>query len=580
MSRAPSIRPMSVNVEVARVLYEIGELHALRGDVFRSRAYLRAAQRVESLTPDVREVHDREALAAIPGVGKGIAAVIAEYLTTGTARQLTELRADLPTGLVALLEVEGIGPKTARRLHRDLGVTSIAELEAAARAGRIRQLRGFGPKSEANLIRAIAAHRGMPRRILLGHILPVVHEIEGYLTECDAVERVKAAGSARRRRETVGDLDVLVASGQGAAVVAHFMAMPGVSRVVSRGTTRSTVVLRSALQVDLRVIPPHSYGAALQYFTGSKAHNVKLRTLAVKQGYKLNEYGLFRRDDDVPVASDDEAAIYARLGLDPIPPELREDRGEIEAAATGSLPELVRREQLRGDLHVHSDWSDGAASLAAIAQEAARLGLAYVAICDHAQSLGVARGLDADRLRAQMTAIDRLNRDATVVTLLKGVEANVLADGRLDLPRAVLRDLDVVVASLHSGFKASRKALTARVVSAIHHDAVTAIGHPTGRLIQRRAAYPLDLDAVFEAAAQQRVMLEINAHPERLDLNDVHSRAAQAHGVTLCIGTDAHALDQLRYLDLGVAVARRGWLTPRDVANTRDATALLRAAAR
>jgi DNA polymerase (family 10) len=536
MSRAPLYPAMSVNVEVARVLYEIGELHALRGDVFRSRAYLRAAQRVESLTPDVREVHDREALAAIPGVGKGIAAVIAEYLTTGTVRQLTELRADLPTGLVALLEVEGIGPKTAR---------------------------GFGPKSEANLLRAIAAHRGMPRRILLGHILPVVLEIEGYLTECDAVERVEAAGSARRRRETVGDLDVLVASGQGAAVVAHFTAMPGVSRVVSRGTTRSTVVLRSALQVDLRVIPPHSYGAALQYFTGSKAHNVKLRTLAVKQGYKLNEYGLFRRDDDddVPVASDDEAAIYARLGLDPIPPELREDRGEIEAAATGSLPELVRREQLRGDLHVHSDWSDGAASLAAIAQEAARLGLAYVAICDHAQSLGVARGLDEDRLRAQMTAIDRLNRDAKAVTLLKGVEANVLADGRLDLPRAVLRDLDVVVASLHSGFKASRKALTARVVTAIHHDAVTAIGHPTGRLIQRRAAYPLDLDAVFEAAAQQRVMLEINAHPERLDLNDVHSRAAQAHGVTLCIGTDAHAIDQLRYLDL-------------------DATALLRAAAR
>jgi DNA polymerase (family 10) len=486
---------MSLNVEVARVLYEIGELYALRGDVFRSRAYLRAAQRVESLTPDVREVHDRGALDAIPGVGKGIAAVIAEYLTTGAARQLAELRGDLPPGLVALLEVEGIGPKTVRRLHRDLGVTSIAELETAARSGRLRQLKGFGPKSEANLLRAIVTHRGMPRRILLGHILPVVREIEGYLAKFDAVERVEVAGSARRRRETVGDLDVLVASEQGEAVIDHFTTMPGVSRVVSRGSTRSTVVLRSALQVDLRVIPLHSYGAALQYFTGSKAHNVKLRTLAVKQGYKLNEYGLFRRDDDVRVASGDEAAIYARLGLDAVPPELREDRGEIEAAATGSLPDLVTRSQLHGDLHVHSDWSDGTSTLAAIAEEAERQGLVYVAICDHAKSLGVARGLDEDRLRAQMTAIDHLNHDLTAVTLLKGVEVNVLADGRLDLSRAVLRDLDIVVASLHSGFKASRDALTARVVTAIHNDTVTAIGHPTGRLIQRRPPYPLKCTA-------------------------------------------------------------------------------------
>jgi len=566
---------MSVNIEVARILYEIGELYAIKGESFRSRAYIVAAQRIESLTDDIRSVYEQGKLREIPGVGKNIAFVIEEYLETGGCSHLEELRDSLPSGARELMALEGIGPRTIMKLFHELNVASIDQLEKAARSGEILKLKGFGPKSEKNVLQAIEEYRGFQKRFLLGQILPVVREIEEYMSSCGAVLQVDFAGSARRMKETVGDLDILVASEREGEAVEHFVSMPRVTRVISKGSTRSTIIIGSNLQIDLRVVAPKSYGSALQYFTGSKEHNIKLRTLAVKLGYKLNEYGLFRRKDNKKIAGETEESVYQTLGLEYVEPELREDRGEIEAAIEGSLPDLVEYNNVRGDLHVHSSWSDGNAELEEIAERAQQLGLEYVAICDHSKSLGIARGLDENRLKDQMREIERLNKNFEGFKLLKGIEVDIMADGCLDLKNSVLKDLDFVVASIHSGFKSGAEKLTERMISAIHNEYVSTIGHPTGRLIQRRQPYPLNLKKVLSVAADQRVMMEINAFPNRLDLNDINSKAAMEQGISMSIGTDAHTLGQLKYLPLGVSVARRGWLQPKNVANTLHVKELL-----
>ncbi len=567
---------MSVNAEVAEILYEISELYALKGEPYRSRAYMMAAQRIGSLTEDIREIWRRGKLQSIPGVGKSIAAVIEEYLETGQSSKLEELREGLPRGVMELIELDGVGPKKAMRLYQELGINSIDELEAAAKAGKIRRLKGFGPKTEENILRSIEEYRRRQERFLLGAILPVIDEIIAYMKECDAVLRIEPAGSARRRKETVGDLDILVLSTRPEEVVERFVSMPRVSRVISQGTTRSTVIIGANLQVDLRVIPPKSYGSALQYFTGSKAHNIKLRTIAVKKGYKLNEYGLFDRKTGERIAGETEESIYKALGLEWIEPELREDRGEVEAAMEGRLPRLVKEEEIRGDLHIHTKWSDGTGTIEEMAKKAMSLGLEYIAICDHSKSMGIARGLDEERLRKQMAEIDKLNEQLEGFRVLKGIEVDIKADGTLDLPDSVLKDLDFVVASIHSGFKADERQMTERMIRAIHNDYISAIGHPTGRIILRRRPYALNLDRVFEAAAEQGVLMEINAFPNRLDLNDVNAKAAKEHGIMMSIGTDAHAPNHMEFLDLGVAVARRGWLEPGDVINTLPVDELLR----
>ncbi len=567
---------MSVNAEVAEILYEISELYALKGEPYRSRAYMMAAQRIGSLTEDIREIWRRGELQSIPGVGKSIAAVIEEYLETGQSSKLEELREGLPRGVMELIELDGVGPKKAMKLYQELGINSIDELEAAAKAGRIRRLKGFGPKTEENILRSIEEYRRRQERFLLGAILPVIDEIIDYMKECDAVLRIEPAGSARRRKETVGDLDILVLSTRPEEVVERFVSMPRVSRVISQGTTRSTVIIGANLQVDLRVIPPESYGSALQYFTGSKAHNIKLRTIAVKKGYKLNEYGLFDRETGERIAGETEESVYKALGLEWIEPELREDRGEVEAAMEGRLPRLVKEEEIRGDLHIHTKWSDGTGTIEEMAEKAMSLGLEYIAICDHSKSMGIARGLDEERLRKQMAEIDKLNEQLEGFKVLKGIEVDIKADGTLDLPGSVLKDLDFVVASIHSGFKADERQMTERMIRAIHNDYVSAIGHPTGRIILRRRPYALNLDRVFEAAAEQGVLMEINAFPNRLDLNDVNAKAAKEHGIMMSIGTDAHAPNHMEFLNLGVAVARRGWLEPGDVINTLPVDELLR----
>ncbi|TET72420.1 DNA polymerase/3'-5' exonuclease PolX [Candidatus Bathyarchaeota archaeon] len=567
---------MSVNARVAEVLYEIGEILTIKGDRFRSRAFNVAAQRVTALTENIDEIRARGKLQEIPGVGKSIAGIVEEVLDTGGSRQLEELRESLPRGVRELMELEGVGPKTAMRVQRELGIVSIDDLEAAAKAQRLRGLRGFGEKSEENLLRAIEEHRMMQGRFLLGAVLPVIDDLVSYMSASEASLEVEVAGSARRRRDTVGDIDLLVASNEAEDVVRRFVSMPPVIRVLSEGVTKSTVVLEKNLQVDLRVIPPEGYGAALQYFTGSKEHNVKLRTIAVKKGYKLNEYGLFDRETEEKVAGEDEEGIYRTLGMDWMEPELRENRGEMEAAMEGRLPDLVRLDEIKGDLHVHTTWSDGTATIEEMARATMDRGLEYIAICDHSKSLAIAKGLDEGRLREQMAEIDGLNEGLEGFTVLKGFECDIKADGSLDLPDSVLMDLDFLVASVHSGFRSDEREMTERVIKAVHNDHVSAIGHPTGRLIQKRQPYAIDIVEVFEAAASQGVMMEINAFPDRLDLDDVNCRTAMKRGVMMSIGTDAHALNQLDFLPMGVSVARRGWLEAKDVANTLSLKELLR----
>lgn len=559
---------MSANSDVASVLYEIGEILTVKGDIFRSRAYQMAAQRITALTEDIRAIKARGELESIPGVGKSISAVISEVLDTGQSKILEELRESLPKGVRDLMELEGVGPKLAMRLNQELGVASIDDLEKAAKEGRVRELKGFGPKKEANILVSIDAYRSRQTRFLLGAILPVVDQLTKYMRESDAVLKVEVAGSARRRKETIGDLDVLASSMKPEEVTQRFITMPPVIRVVSHGTTRSTVVLEGQIQVDLRVVAPEEYGSALQYFTGSKEHNVKLRTIGVKKGFKLNEYGLFDRDTDRRVAGEDEEGIYRALGMDLMPPELRENTGEIEAAIEHRLPKLVEEKEIRGDLHIHTKWSDGTATIEEMAEKARSMGLGYIAVTDHTKSLGIARGLDEARLREQVKEIEQLNRGLEGFTVLTGTEVDVKADGSLDLPDSVLKDLDFVIASIHSGFKSDVEKMTNRLIAAMNNEYVDAVGHPTGRIIQKRNPYELNLERVFEAAAGQKVMMEINAFPDRLDLSDVNSRAAMQAGCVMEIGTDSHAANQLDFLPLGVSVARRGWLEAEDVANT------------
>jgi len=567
---------VSANAEVAAILYEIGEILTVKDDRFRSRAYLLAAQRITSLTEDIKKVKDRGELDKIPGVGKSIAATITEVLDTGESKVLEELRESLPPGVRRLMELEGVGPKNAMRLVEELKLSSIDDLEKAAREGKVRELKGFGEKKEQNILQSISDYRNRQTRFLLGAIMPVVDDILAWMSESPAVLRADVAGSYRRRRETIGDLDLLVASNEPNEASKRFIGMPPVERIVSQGSTKSTVFLKGHLQVDCRVVPPEAYGAALQYFTGSKDHNVKLRTIGVKLGYKLNEYGLFRREDDSLVASETEKAIYRALGMDYVEPELRENRGEIEAALEHKLPKLIELSEVRGDLHCHSNWSEGTMTIKEVVEKAKDLGLSYVAITDHSKSLGIAHGLDEKRLKEQGKEIEAINDEIEDFTVVKGIECDIKADGSMDLSDSSLADLDIVVASIHSGFKNDEETMTNRVISAIHNEHVDIIGHPTGRIIQKRKPYPINLDKVIEEAAAQHVALEINAYPERLDLDDVSSRKTMEAGALVSIGTDAHALNQMEFLPLGVSVARRGWLTAKDVANTWTAKELLR----
>jgi DNA polymerase (family 10) len=560
------------NAEIARNLEEIADLLAVQGaNRFRIRAYRTAAQSINTLPHDVASMVTEGAdLTDLPGIGKDIAGKIQELVETGSLAQLEELRQDTSPDLANLLTVSGLGAKRVRTLHETLGISSLKELQQAAREGRVREVPGFGAKTERSLLEAIERQQnqnGGEQRYKLSEADQLVSPLLDFLRAGGHIEALDVAGSYRRRQETIGDLDVLVISDAGGEVLSRFVQYENVGKVVSQGDTRATVVLRSGLQVDLRVVAPESYGAALLYFTGSKAHNIALRNRALARDLKISEYGVFRGDEYIAGAT--EAEVYATLDLPYVVPELRENRGEIDAATQGDLPDLVCLEDMRGNLHTHSTASDGKANLEQLAQSAQERGLEYLAITDHSQRLTVANGLTPERLERQIEEIDGLNEKLDGVTLLKGIEVDILEDGTLDLPDELLEQLDIVVCSIHSKLNLSGEQQTERVLRAIEHPACNIIAHPTGRLINRRPPYMLDMERVLNAMAEVGCHIELNAQPDRLDVNDIHARMARERGVKVAISTDAHRVAELDYLRFGVDQARRGWLEAADVLNTR-----------
>ncbi|HIE10880.1 MAG TPA: DNA polymerase/3'-5' exonuclease PolX, partial [Kiritimatiellae bacterium] len=506
-------------------------------------------------------------LTRLPGIGADLAGKIAEIVKTGRLEALEELRRGIPAGLLQMLNLPGLGPKKVKALHDRLGISGLDELHQAAEAGKIRSLPGFGAKSEHKILEAIRARADTSRRFLRSVAVSYAEALAEYLRAVPGVRRVTIAGSYRRGRETVGDLDLLAIATKSSPIMDRFVAYDEVVEILSHGTTRSSVVLRSGLQVDVRVVPQRSYGAALHYFTGSKAHNIAIRRLGQKVGLKINEYGVFRGGRHIGGRNEED--VFGAVGLPYIEPELREERGEIEAAREGRLPKLVVLGDIQGDLHMHSTATDGHHSIEEMALAARQRRYRYIAITDHSRRLTVARGLDARRLRKQMEEIDRLNQKLSGITILKGIEVDILEDGSLDLPDEVLGDLDVVIGAVHSHFNLPRDKQTARILKAMDHPSFCILAHPSGRLLLSRASYEVDMERLLEHAAQRGCFMELNAHPERLDLDDVHCQTARELGVRIALGTDAHAVGDLDFMRYGISQARRGWLEPADVINTR-----------
>ena len=562
------------NADIAAAFEQIADLLELQNaNPFRVRAYRNAARVVGDLKIDLAAlVAGGQALPKLPGIGADLGAKIQELAATGRLGALERLRKQVPAGLDELLRLPGLGPKRVRALYEELHVHTLPQLLRAARDGRIRTLPGFGARSEERIAAAIDKHLGSVKRFKLAIAAQYADALLAHLKQAPGVQQAVAAGSLRRRRDTVGDLDLLATASDGAAVCRHLAGYPDVREVVSSGDTRATVVLKSGLQVDLRVVPPASYGAALMYFTGSKAHNIRLRNRAIERGLKLNEYGLFKGSHAVAGATEQD--IYAALDLPWIAPELREDRGEIEAAAEGNLPTLIELGDLRGDLHAHTDWSDGTASLEAMALAARARELGYLAISDHSRRLTVAHGLDPVRLTQQRAEIARLNRSLSGIELLSGIEVDILADGSLDLPDAALARLDIVVAAVHSQFNLPRARQTERILAALENPHVRVLAHPLGRLIDERDPYDVDMLAIVRRCKARGVALELNAHPQRLDLTDIHCRMAKDEGALVAIDSDAHSVHEFDNLVHGVGQARRGWLEKTDVVNTRPLPAL------
>ncbi|WP_293645846.1 DNA polymerase/3'-5' exonuclease PolX [Thiolapillus sp.] len=565
------------NSEIAAIFSRIGDLLEIQGEnPFRVRAYRNAARMVRGLSRSLAEmVEQGEVLEALPTIGKDLAAKIREIVATGSLRKLTELETTVSPGLVDLLQVPGLGPKRLKILRDYLNIHDVGELEKAARQGLVHQLPGFGVKTEQNILRELSELQQRIRRYLWADVEEIAEQLLAYLRKQPGVKKVEMAGSYRRRRETVGDLDILVSAAKSAKVTDAFTAFEAVERVISKGHTRSTVVLRTGLQVDLRVVPQVSFGAAWHYFTGSKAHNIAVRVMGVQRGLKVNEYGIFDKQGK-RIAGRTEKEIYAQMGLQWMEPELREKRGELEAAATGRLPKLIVAADLRGDLHCHTTRSDGQDSLEAMAKAARALGHDYLAITEHSQHLGIARGLDPDELLAHCDAIDELNDRLAGIRLLKGLEADILEDGSLDMPDHVLQRLDICLGAIHSAFGLSEKKQTERVIRAMDNPHFNILAHPTARLIGKRPACRLDMEKIMDAALERGCFLELNSQPRRLDLDDIYCRMAKERGLKVAISTDAHSTGQLAYQRYGLAQARRGWLEKADVLNTRGLKALLK----
>jgi DNA polymerase (family 10) len=552
------------NQEIARILYEIADMLDIKNEQFTPRAYRWAARVIEELPENLEKIRKRGELTGLQGIGKNIANKIKEYLDTGEISLHEKLKTEIPQGVLDILAVPGMGPKKAGLLYREKGISNLDELERAARERRIRRLRGFGEKTEKNILKGIEMLKRTKGRMLMGEALPIAEEVMKSLEP--RVEMISAAGSLRRMKETVGDIDILAVSDNPKVVMDAFSNLPQVVDVVVKGKTKTTVYFEGDLQADLRVVESESFGAALQYFTGSKDHNIHLRSIAQKAGYKINEYGLFEGDDKIGGETEEE--IYAKLGMEYIVPELREDTGEIEAAQNGRIPVLISLEDIKGDLHVHTDWSDGGKSIEDIAKAAKALGREYIVIADHSQSLKIANGLSEEELELQMKEIKKVEKKMKDFKILSGIEADIRDNGELDLDDSVLKELDVVVGAIHSKFSMPERQMTERIVEAMRNENMDILAHPTGRLIGRRDSYELDIEEVLDEAAETRTALEINCFPDRLDLNGPHARMAKEAGAKIALGTDTHSTHNLRFMKFGVGMARRGWLEKEDVLNT------------
>ena len=565
------------NTDVAEFLENIADMLEIKGDsVFRVRAYHDAARSIESLNEPIEVIEQRGELCEIPGIGESIAAKIKEYIETGRSAYYDELRKQITPGLAELLQVPGVGPKKARLFYEQFGIDSVEKLEQAAREHKLSAIPRIGEKTEKNILDAIERMRARSERTPLGIALPTALQFLEMVRDFRTVVRADLAGSLRRMLETIGDLDLLAASAQPEKVIDEFVSLPTVKSVLAHGPTKGTIVTEDNLQVDLRVVKPDEYGAALQYFTGSKPHNIKLRTLAEAMGLKVNEYGVFRVSDGKRIAGETEESMYEALGLRWMPPELREDRGEIEASRERRLPSLVQLSDLKGDLHVHTNWSDGADPPEEVVKAAKQRGYQYIVLSDHSVSMGFVHGLTLERINEQRALIAELNRKYPGIRVLHGIEVNIRADGSLDYSDDVLERFDIVTASVHSGMGMARDRMTQRIIGAIGNSHVDILGHPTGRIIGRRDPYEVDLDAVFKVAAKTDTAMEINAQPDRLDLKDTDARLAKERGVMLAINSDAHAVRQLGVVAYGIATAKRGWIEPKDVLNALPLNQLLR----
>lgn len=558
-----------LNREVAKYFEKIADLLQIKGEaIYRVLAYRRAGESILALSRGVDQIAEEDELEAIPGVGKAIAAKINELLTTGQLEFYERLITEVPESLPELLRVEDVGPKKVARFWKELGITSIEDLDKAARSGDVQKLSGMGPRSETKILESIEALRQRQNgRHLLGTVMTMADRLLNKLRTIDGVEEAELAGSLRRWRETIGDLDLVVASNANQEVMDAFVEFPEIGRVRGKGTTKTSVELVDGLKVQLWVQSPERFGTTLQYATGSAAHNVKLRELAQSKGLSLSEHG-FKAEDGTEVLCAEDAEVYEILGIQWIPPELREDRGEIQAGIDGSLPELIEVKDLRGELHAHSDWSDGHASIEEMALAARKLGMTYLVITDHSRSLGVANGLSIEKLWEQKLEIERVQEKiGEKIILLHGSEVEILADGSLDYPDEVLEQLDLVFASLHSSLRQSKKKITDRFIRTIQNPHVDCIGHLSGRLLGKRDPADFDLDSILTAAADYNVVLEINSHQDRLDLNDINARRAVELGVKLAITTDAHRPEQYATRVFGVGTARRAWVTSKSVVN-------------
>lgn len=568
---------MSDAERLASAFEELAELSEIKGEVrFKVNAYQRAAEVVRSHGEELLKLGDVKELRKYSGIGEGIARKILEFKRDGTISKLEEIKEEIPVELISMLKVPNLGPKRARLVYDELGVRTIEELRAAAEKHLLAELPGLGPKAEQNILEGIGHLQAASGRLLLHQAYLMQEEIAGMMADRIAGISLSPAGSLRRMKETVGDIDILVSSGDAAEVMEAFCSLPNVDRVLLRGDTKSSVVTHTGMQVDLRVVFPGEFGAALQYFTGSQSHNVRVREIAKKKGLKINEYGVFRVSGNRRIAGETEEGVYEALGMAFPPPEIRENRGEIEAALAGNLPVLLERADILGDLHAHTTASDGAAGLSAMRKAAERQGYRYLAITDHAASLKVAGGLEKDRLVRQVEAIREMNAaGGSPVTLLAGTELNIDNEGGLDYDDGILSLLDVVVASVHAGFRQERGHITRRIVNAMRNPHVKIIAHPTGRLLGKRPPYDVDLRALMSEARDTGTALELNAFPDRLDLSDEHLAEARESGVMVSIGTDAHRPEHLEFMLYGVAAARRGWLGRGDVLNALDGGELL-----